>query len=131
MLKKTLKDLDELPPPPPDNPTAELLRLITCFTTQLDNLVCGSARHEKLIQDSCLAYEKFKTDILTTRPMFVPFLSTESEDNFSERKFTFQLPDAPKKPEPSRVVEEADIEEEFSSTQKPMYLDEVRDLIRR
>ncbi|KAH8117944.1 P-loop containing nucleoside triphosphate hydrolase protein [Phellopilus nigrolimitatus] len=70
-LDKCLRELQSLPPPPPENPIAELLRLVSFFTADLSNYVWGSPAYESLIQHCRPAYAKFMKDIIKTGPNFV------------------------------------------------------------
>ena len=68
-----------LPPPPPENPVSELLRLVTGFASDVGALVKGIETFERLLQKCRPAYAKFKLDIRSTAPDFVPF--TDSDDS--------------------------------------------------
>ena len=72
--KKIAELLDSLPPPPSENPSAELIRLITAFSGEVENVIQGRESHERLIQICRPAYVTFKKDIRATAPQFRPFV---------------------------------------------------------
>jgi len=119
-LRKKSKDshhevksrLDNLPPPPSDNPSAELLRLVTGFSTEVAQLIRGSEGYEQLIQQCRPAFAKFKQDIRSTAPDFRPF--TDERDEPREE-----------------CVPEEDMGGSVPVTPDPMYLSDVRDHIQR
>ncbi|KAH8117943.1 P-loop containing nucleoside triphosphate hydrolase protein [Phellopilus nigrolimitatus] len=117
-LMSTSSELSTLPPPPPENPTSELLKLVTNFTSELNSHVQGLPNYEGLIQRCRPAYNSFGNDILTTRPMFIPF----EKDAFEEFD---DIPD-----EPEIVKEDIQQESRLTSTQSPKYIDDVRELIK-
>ena len=79
-LMETLKGLEQLPPPPPENPAVELLRLLTTFSTETKQWIDGSEKKERLIQICKVASAEFKKNILQTAPNFRPFKNLEEEE---------------------------------------------------
>ena len=72
-----------LPPPPSDNPTAELLHLITAFSAEVDNVIEGRESFEYLIRACRPALDSFTRDIRSTAPRMRPFMS-DTEDKIQE-----------------------------------------------
>jgi hypothetical protein len=81
-LAETLKGLGQLPPPPPDNPTVELLRLLTVFSTETKQWVDGAEQKEGLVRNYKRASAKFKSNIRRTGPNFKPFKDADEEISF-------------------------------------------------
>jgi len=77
-------DLDNLPPPPSDQPVAELFRIVTAFSSDVAQLVRGSDNFEYLIQKCRGAHRVFEHKIRATRPQLLPFGNVE-EMNTRER----------------------------------------------
>jgi len=75
----TLKGLEHLPPPPPENPAVELLRLLTAFSMETKQWIDASERKESLIRIFKVASAEFKRKILQTAPNFRPFKDAEEE----------------------------------------------------
>lgn len=125
-MNATLTELHELPPPPSDNPTTELLELLATFSSHLHGRVRGTSGHESLIQSVRPAYETFKWDILATRPNFVPHLKPEVEDEESSEGEE-ELSSDSKAHNPT----EEDSERGITFMQEPMFLDDVRERVRR
>ena len=69
-MTETNAALRHLPRPVSENPTAELLGLVTSFSAQLEKIVEGSEGYESLIQDCRRAYDTFRDDIRGTKPVF-------------------------------------------------------------
>ncbi|KAJ3559507.1 hypothetical protein NM688_g311 [Phlebia brevispora] len=67
------QQLDNLPPPPSDNPSGELLRLVTTFSTDVEHLIQGRESYQRLIQRCRPAYTQFRYDIRRTAPKMRPF----------------------------------------------------------
>lgn len=111
--------ISDLPPPPPENPTAELLRLVTGFNAELTKYVQAVDGYESLVQQCRPAYNQFKKGILSTRPNFRPGeinQSIDGGDAFSE---------------PEIVVEDVQMEPNVPPGRSPMYLNQVKELIDR
>ena len=71
--------LGGLPPPPPENPVSELLRLITAFSKTTNDWINGADRCESLIQSYRAANADFKVHIRQTAPDFRPFESAKAQ----------------------------------------------------
>ncbi|TCD67241.1 hypothetical protein EIP91_000370 [Steccherinum ochraceum] len=78
-LRLAKSDLEKFPPPASDQPAAELLRLITGFSTNVECLVRGSDNFEHLLQRCRPAYATFKRDVRGTSPDLRPFKDLEAE----------------------------------------------------
>lgn len=92
-LKETIKGLDQLPPPPPENPAVELLRLLTAFSTETNGWIDGSERKEGLIQIFKGASAEFKEKILGTAPNFRPFKNAEEEEEMGHLFWNYEACD--------------------------------------
>lgn len=122
-LNSTYSELSRLPKPPTENPKAELVHLAYDFFVRLRDSVRGASGLESLLRNCRPAYEQFKADIATTTPKFVPFLKNEvggdSAGLFSD----------------AGLGDDGDVPEETGgnpdTSGKPIFLDEVRDLINR
>ncbi|KAI0078419.1 hypothetical protein K474DRAFT_1744981 [Panus rudis PR-1116 ss-1] len=112
--------LARLPPPPPDNPAAKLLNLVTEFAHDIEHLVRGDENFEALIQNCRPAYHTLQIDIRSTAPNFRPFTDADEEDKFKDSL-------------EERVTEDEDQELTMSSIREtaPIYLGEVRRHIER
>ena len=77
------QNLDQMPPPPSDNPSAELLRLVTAFSTDVEHIIQGRESYERLIQRCRPAYASFKHDIRSTAPRMRPFEKPELDTGAS------------------------------------------------
>jgi hypothetical protein len=80
----TLKDLEKLPPPLPENPVIELLRLLTAFSTEMKQWIDASEGHEALVQIFKSASADFKNDIFRTAPNFRPFKDADEEHRLTQ-----------------------------------------------
>lgn len=109
--------LDELPPPPSDNPTAELLRLVTAFASEANALIQGAESQERLIQRCRPAYKAFKYDIRKTAPRFRPYDNEQIVDDLDD--FTEIVVD-------SDTDAASDPSLDDSPATAPMYLEDVR-----
>lgn len=109
--------LDELPPPPSENPTAELLRLVTAFASEANALIQGAESHERLIQRCRPVYKAFKHDIRKTAPRFRPYENEQIVDNLFD--FTEIVVD-------SDTDAASDPSLDDSPATAPMYLEDVR-----
>ena len=107
-----------MPPPPSDNPSAELLRLVTAFSTDVDHIIQGRESYERLIQRCRPAYASFKYDIRSTAPKMRPFEKPELDTDAS-----IDIAD-------DSVGDLVNLKL-FSSTTKTMYLRDVRRHIER
>ncbi|KAJ3486023.1 hypothetical protein NLI96_g4541 [Meripilus lineatus] len=112
--------LIKLPPPPSENPAAELLRLVTGFSGDVDRLIAGSQSFEDLIRLCRPAYTRFKNDIRATAPDFRPFKNEHDPlidplSNMDQRV---------------KVIIEDDDEENDVPAARPMYLSDVRQHIK-
>ncbi|KAF8486541.1 P-loop containing nucleoside triphosphate hydrolase protein [Gautieria morchelliformis] len=79
-LKDTSKELGLLPPPLPENPVIELLRLLTGFSTEVKQWIDGSEGHKDLVQIFNGASTDFKEVIFRTAPDFRPFKDADEEN---------------------------------------------------
>lgn len=97
-LKDSLHDvrrqIDALPPPPPENPAAELLKLVTAFCSDVGALIQGAEPFERLIQRCRPAYKQLKRDIHSTKPEYVPFTASEDASGFKNLVFEPGMDDA-------------------------------------
>lgn len=107
--------LDNLPSPPSENPAAELVRLITTFTAEVENVIQGRESHEYLLQKCRPAYRAFKMDIRSTAPRMRPYLSAMDDDHSA----TFDVED------------DTPLSSDESVLPEPMYLPDVHDHIER
>lgn len=114
--------LEELPPPPPENPTAELLRLVTSFAGEVNALIQGAESHERLIQRCRPAYKAFKCDIRKTAPRFRPYENEQIVDDLDD--FTEIVVD-------SDTDAASDPSLDDSPATAPMYLEDVRSHIHK
>ena len=76
--------LSALPPPPPEHPAVELLRLLTVFATETKSWIDGAEQHEGLIQIWKDAGARFKKNIYQTAPNFRPFKDVEEEQRLAK-----------------------------------------------
>ncbi|KAJ3559503.1 hypothetical protein NM688_g304 [Phlebia brevispora] len=141
--RQVSKDLESLPPPPPENAASELLHLVTSFSAEIDHLIQGREQYEALIQRYRPAYKDFKRDIRRTAPRMVPFKKQDNMGN-SDNAFSDVL-DSDEGLDNDRDEAKAkdsgiqDAESGYASSDgsgdvllpEPMYLDEVRDHIER
>ena len=79
-LDSTLQLITDLPPPPSDNPTIELLGMVREFCADFGALVYGKEGHESLLQQCRPAHRALKNDILGTAPNFRPFKNADNDD---------------------------------------------------
>ncbi|EKM56257.1 uncharacterized protein PHACADRAFT_140877 [Phanerochaete carnosa HHB-10118-sp] len=90
-LKEALLDVkcrnEALPPPPPENPASELLKLVTGFSDDVGALIKGTESFERLIQQCRPAYKRFKRDIYGTKPDYLPFTTNEDTSGFTSPVF--------------------------------------------
>ncbi|EJC99594.1 uncharacterized protein FOMMEDRAFT_148530 [Fomitiporia mediterranea MF3/22] len=148
-LNLTLKELNNLPPPPSADPTSELLKLVVEFNSNLHSHVRGLSGD--IIQRIRPAYESFMKDTLSTKPNFVPFLEIEqTKDTFdclSPSKTTSPVLSKAasnaksnssknastsatyKSGLPSEPTTQDDSEFDVDSVQEAVYLDDVRNRI--
>lgn len=86
-LKESQQELKQrieaLPPPPPENPASEVLKLVTGFSAEVGALILGTKSLERLMQQCRPAYAQLKRDIRSTAPRFVPFTSYENSSGFT------------------------------------------------
>ncbi|KAG8946753.1 hypothetical protein FRC04_011409 [Tulasnella sp. 424] len=135
--------LSKLPPPLSDNPSAELLRMVTNFSTEFRNFTNGLSEFASLIQKCKPAYEEFHERIKETAPDFRPYTEKEKK-KFPAMTSKFKDPEDGSDDsededdeEEEESVEELDLndDEEASQTtgrtdrKKPMYVDEVKKYI--
>jgi hypothetical protein len=132
----THASLDKLPPRMPDNPLAEMLKIITSFSTDFARSIEGNTGSTQLLQQCRPAYKAFKADIKSTAPDFRPFVSPEEEEEASRPasvEFYEKSPDhirssaAEKKA--GSVSDASEQSDEVNTT--PIYLSDVRDQIER
>ena len=124
----TLNALSALPPPPPEHPAVELLRLLTVFATETKSWIDGAEQHEGLIQIWKAASARFKGKILHTAPNFRPFKNAEEE---------LRLTPAVKYVKPEEEQGMASEDESYDNLTKnanmspPVFLLEVRKEVRK
>lgn len=118
-LVRTQQSLRDIPLPPSENPSAELLRLITSFTTDLNSFIKGSEAFEGLLQECRPAYKQLKTDIASTAPAFLPYDDPAVRPSDSANG--------------EMDIEDSDVESmsEKASESGPIYLNEVRQYVER
>ncbi|KAL5536401.1 hypothetical protein ACEPAF_223 [Sanghuangporus sanghuang] len=119
-LLDTQRELYDLPAPPSEDPTIELLQLIVEFDAQLGDRVRGLSGHESLLQKCRPAYAEFQADIKTTTPNFIPFLKSEMDEETEELVSETGY---------RQVIEE--MGDSFDSIEEPIFLDDMRDRISR
>lgn len=92
-LKRTLDELDRLPPSVGDDPITELLSLIRKFIARIENVIDGSvASGICVVQSATDAYEQFTKVIGSKTPRFRPFPNPNSEsDEFQEFPAALEL----------------------------------------
>ncbi len=113
--------LTRLPPPPSENPSQELLRLVTGFSADVANLVEGTQSFEQLIQRCRPAYIAFRRDIRRTAPDFRSFTGPNDPEihPFSNPNVRIQVV----------TGDSEDGDDNLVKINKPVYLPEVRDHI--
>ncbi|KLO09761.1 hypothetical protein SCHPADRAFT_857550 [Schizopora paradoxa] len=116
-LSKAKAGLDALPPPPPQHPIAELLRLVSEFSHDVKSSVMGFEGHEALIQECRPVYLQFKKDILSTRPQFSALES--------KTKAQPDLDDVITRGEGEMPLQS------IPSVQNPMYIDQVAEFVQK
>lgn len=72
-LKKTRKELNDLPSPPSRDPKGEIYRLVTSFTQDLSRCIEGSPEADGILQSIRPLQEKFRKAIRATAPNFRPY----------------------------------------------------------
>ncbi|KAG9045356.1 hypothetical protein FS837_006454 [Tulasnella sp. UAMH 9824] len=134
--------LSKLPPPLGDNPSAELLRMVTNFSIEFRNFTNGLSEFASLIQKCKPAYEEFHERIKDTAPDFRPYTEKEKK-KFPGMTSKFKDPEDgsdssdEEDEEEEDSVEELDLNDEEGSDvtslssrkKKPMYVDEVKKYI--
>jgi hypothetical protein len=89
-----------------DDPSAEIMDLITQFCTDLKNAVYGRKEQKQLSQKNRERYLTFKKDMLSTTPKFKPFDGTLIEervvasDSIIDSDSDFTRDDTPRTPSP-------------------------------
>jgi hypothetical protein len=110
----TLKDLEKLPHPLPENPVIELLRLLTAFSTEMKQWIDASEGHEALVRIFRRASADFKDDIFRTAPNFRPFKDADEEHRLTPPTISDSAYEDPNEPEQNI---------------DPMFLTDVREYI--
>ena len=87
-----MKNLEQLPPPPPENPAVELLRLLTAFSAETRQWIYGSEQKEGLVRICKDASAEFEKNIFQTAPNFRPFKDANEEKQLG-RQFNISLED--------------------------------------
>ncbi|KAG8993005.1 hypothetical protein FRB94_011150 [Tulasnella sp. JGI-2019a] len=75
--ESTRQLLTKLPPAISENPSAELLRMITAFSGEFRNYTTGVSDYASLIQQCKPAYEGFRDAVRATAPDFRPYTVKE------------------------------------------------------
>ncbi|KAK4705660.1 hypothetical protein P7C70_g541, partial [Phenoliferia sp. Uapishka_3] len=119
-----VKQIRELPDPPAEDPTLELLRLCTDFSSEAEQYCKGTFEHESLIHGTTEAFKHFKLDIQMTLPRFIPF----EKDSTDPRKANFTEPESLKDDIENAVPGTADL---FRSLRLELDLDDTRERIRK
>ncbi len=142
----TRTQLAKLPPPIGDNPSSELLRMITRFSADFRNYSNGLSEFASMIQKCKPAYTEFGVAIKNTAPDFRPYTLKEKR-KYSTLTVRFKDPEDGSSSEESSDEEENDSERfeddlDLDDTasdrtgggrrkRKPMYVDEVQKYIHR
>lgn len=74
-------DLERLGKEPSNDPTSEMMNLVTSFTATLAAKTSGHPGHEAFMQDIKAAFEKYKREIWATAPRFTPFSTSAIKAN--------------------------------------------------
>lgn len=136
---RTLEALKKLPPPVSDNPSADLLRMVTAFSNDFRNYINGISDFADLIQKCKPAYEEFRVSIKQTMPDFRPYTAMEYEEH-TFLTVDFADPEDAEDSEKltiARAVESAGRPPSVASSEdtnssnggKPMYVDEIKTCI--
>ncbi|CAL1705006.1 unnamed protein product [Somion occarium] len=121
-LQEIKEMLEALPPPLSENPVAELLRLVTRFSVDVEHVIRGSESFESLLQSCRAAYASFKCDIHGTEPIFKPFINEdEASDRYSPMEEASEVAF-------EEVIHEDPVTNDSGNTNalSPMYLEDVR-----
>ncbi|GAA5832477.1 hypothetical protein JCM5353_003251 [Sporobolomyces roseus] len=76
-LQAAQQQVDELPPPPSDEPLAELLQIFQAFRTDLDAYVVGNQNYEDLIKEKNRIQRVFANNVNSTRPLLHPYAAND------------------------------------------------------
>ncbi|GAA5883270.1 hypothetical protein JCM16303_007338 [Sporobolomyces ruberrimus] len=76
-LATAQSSLADLPPPPSEDPSGELVRLFGNFRYELNSYVRGSLGSESLLQQAKFISSNFASNIRDTHPRFAPFDKTD------------------------------------------------------
>lgn len=74
-------DLEALGKPPSNDPSSEMMGLVTDFAASIESHIQGGPGHEKLLQDVMAAYMRYKRDLWRTAPRFTPFTAKELDED--------------------------------------------------
>ncbi|KAG8903486.1 hypothetical protein FRB99_003229 [Tulasnella sp. 403] len=135
----------KLPPPMSDNPSAELLRMVTSFSLEFRNFSNGISDHASLIQKCKPAYEEFRLAIKNTAPDFRPYTQKEKKKyldlttRFKDPEDSSEDEDSEEEGEEHPDQSEEEREEDdirsldtgVRQKKKPMYVDEVKTYIHK
>lgn len=141
----TKQQLSKLPPAISENPSSELLRMITSFSGEFRNYTTGLSEYASLIQQCKPAYEGFRDAIKSTAPDFRPYTEKEKR-KYAQLTVRFKDPEDEDADDSSESEEEEDEdededeeddEEEETKSGKgkkikkaePMFVDQVKDYI--
>ena len=80
IYNRTVKELKSLPEAPPPDACAEMMRMVSDFTADINQLVLGRPGEGELIQQLRIEQRRFRDNIRSTAPDFRPYLSNEAED---------------------------------------------------
>ena len=113
-LDRCQDELDKLPSAPKDDASTEILKMVNSFCKELGDTIYGTGDNKTMVQGNRVSYDRFGKSILGTAPNFQPFessLSAEVSDNEAEDRNMSDV--------------------EGTSSTQPIYLQEVRETIKR
>ncbi|KAJ7189190.1 P-loop containing nucleoside triphosphate hydrolase protein [Mycena filopes] len=114
-LEQCRAALATLPEPSTEDPATHMLTLITEFCSEIKQIVRGSADPSGLIQSNNAAFGQFKRAIRRTAPRFVAIVEGEGELGGSV----------------DVVSDEDELNTDGGARKKPVYLDDVREVLRK
>ncbi|KAG8885743.1 hypothetical protein FRB98_001655 [Tulasnella sp. 332] len=141
--ENTRQLLTKLPPAISENPSAELLRMISTFSSEFRNYTTGLSEYASLIQQCKPAYEGFRDAIRATAPDFRPYTAKEKR-KYAQLTVRFKDPEDDEEKSNSDEDEEDEDEDDDddddedsdedgksgkSKKTEPMYVDEVQKYI--
>lgn len=115
-LDKCQEALAKLPRPVED-PSTEVLKLVTNFSSEFLAHVDGLTGHETFVQSNRFTYEQFKNEIRRTAPRFIPF---RSKQDAKARRQSFDA-----------IWDDEDSIDPANCITQPMYLEDMKNHIKR